>query len=212
MKRIKILLADDHAVVLEGLRRILRQPRFEIAGAVGDGRALLQAAAELNPDVIVVDVSMPLLNGIEAARQLRRSGNQVKIVFLSMHPEVTYATEALAAGGTGYVLKSSAGEELVTAIHEVLKGNLYLTPSLAEPVRQSLEGRSPSRKSATGLTPRQREVLQLLAEGRAVKEIAELLHISPRTVEFHKYSIMEAIGAHTVAELARYAAKHGLVT
>lgn len=212
MNRVKILLADDHSVVLEGLRRILKRPDFRIIGTVSDGRALLQAAAELKPDVIVVDVSMPLLNGIEATRQIRQSDNNVKIVFLTMHPEVTYATEALAAGGSAYVLKSSAGEELVTAIHEALKGNIYVTESLAEPVKHAMEDRSGNREGDTGLTARQREVLQLLAEGRAVKEIAEVLNISPRTVEFHKYSIMDAVGAHTVAELARFAAKHGIVS
>jgi DNA-binding NarL/FixJ family response regulator len=211
MKRLRILLADNHPVVLEGLRRILDRPEFEIVGTVPDGRALVQTVTEIKPDVILVDVTMPLLNGIEAVRQIRKHDKDVKIVFLTMHPEVTYAREALASGGSAYVLKSSASEELVTAIEAALKGRTDVSASIAEPVMQALQSGS-HRTVAGRLTPRQREVLQLLAEGRQVKEIAELLHISPRTAEFHKYSIMEAIGAHTVAELLRYASRHGIVT
>jgi DNA-binding NarL/FixJ family response regulator len=212
MKTLRLLLADDHAIVLEGLRRILDGPRFEIVGAVTDGRALLQAAAELHPDVIITDVAMPLLNGIEAVRQIVRQNQKSKIIFLTMHPEVIYASQALAAGGCGYVLKSSAGEELITAINEALDGRVYVAKSIAQAVKRAVETRSISCRSAVdGLTRRQREVLQLLAEGRQAKEIAVTLNLSPKTVEFHKYRIMETLGVHTVAELARHAAKHGIV-
>jgi DNA-binding NarL/FixJ family response regulator len=212
MKRIRILLADDHAVVIEGLRRILDRREFEIVGAVGDGHALVRAAVELQPDVIITDVAMPLLNGIEAARQIGQRNLKSKIIFLTMHPEVIYARQALAAGGCGYVLKSSAGEELISAINDALKGSVYVAKSIAQAVKLALEARPMSSTSAIdGLTRRQREVLQLLAEGRQAKEIAVTLNLSPKTVEFHKYRIMETLGVRSVTELARYAARHGIV-
>lgn len=210
--RSRILLADDHAVVLEGLRRILDRPAFEIVGAVKDGRSLVEAAANLRPDVIIADVSMPSLNGVEAARQIRKHNPKSKIVFLTMHPEAMYAVEAMNAGASGYLLKNEAGEELITAIQEVLGGRTYVTPSLAEPVRHALQTRRKSAQGTTdGLTARQREVLQLLAEGRTPKEIAAILNVSYRTVEFHKYRIMEALGLRTVPALAAYAAKRGIL-
>ena len=213
MKRWRILLADDHDVVVTGLRLILAQPAFEIVGVVKDGHALVIAAAELKPDIIITDVTMPLLNGIEAAEQIRRKNRRVKIIFLTMHPDVTYAAEALAAGGTGYVLKSSAGEELPEAVHKAMKGQIYLPKSMEAAVARTLELRAGSPRGSTdNLTRRQREVLQLIAEGRPVKEIAAALHLSPRTVEFHKYRIMEELGARSAAELVRYAVKRGIVT
>ncbi len=212
MKRLRILLADDHPVVIEGLRRLLDRPDFEIVAAVADGRALLQSAAELRPDVIITDISMPFLNGIEAARQIRKQNPNSKVIFLSMHREAVWATEALAAGGSGYVVKNSAGEELLTAIQCAVNGRVYVAKSIARAVKRSLEVRPGiDRKSTEKLTQRQREVLQLLAEGRQVKEIAAALKVSPKTVEFHKYRIMDTLGLRTVAELARYAAEHGFV-
>jgi DNA-binding NarL/FixJ family response regulator len=208
---IRVLLADDHAVVLEGLRRILDRPGFEIVGAVRDGRDLVKAAADLGPDLVIADVSMPVLNGIDAARQILKSNRRTKIVFLSMHPDVTYAVEALNAGASGYVLKNEAGEELLQAIRGVLEGRTYVTPSLDEPVKRALQGRARSRGNQASLTSRQREVLQLLAEGKQAKEIARVLNVSTRTVEFHKYRIMEALGLKTVAELASYAVKQGMI-
>ncbi len=205
MKRCRILLADDHAVVLEGLRRILDRPDFEIVGEALDGIAMLQAAAELRPDVIIVDVTMPRLNGIEAARQLRKSDRTTKFVFLSMHSEAAYARAALAVGAAAYVLKSSAAEELVGAIDAVL--NESAPAEATDP--QVSERRV--RTSRVGLTRRQQEVLQLLAEGRSIKEVGMLLHLSSRTVEFHKYRVMQALGVRTVAELGAHAAKHGLI-
>jgi DNA-binding NarL/FixJ family response regulator len=208
----RILLGDDHAVVLEGLRRILDCPGFEVVGAVKDGRALVEAAAKLRPDIIIADVSMPLLNGVEAARQIRKHDRRSKIIFLTMHPEATYAVEAMGAGGSGYVLKDIAGEELLSAIQEVMHGRIYVTPSLAEPVTHALQSRRKNPHQAPDrLTPRQREVLQLLAEGRTPKQISTLLNVSDRTVEFHKYRIMETLGLHTIAELAGYAVKRGIV-
>lgn len=208
----RILLGDDHDVVLEGLRQILSRPGFEIVGAVKDGRALIEAAAALKPEVIVADISMPVLNGVEAVRQIRRSDRWSKIIFLTMHPETTYAVEAMRAGGSGYVLKDAAGEELIRAIEEALQGRIYVTPSLVEPVMNALQARRKGpRASSSLLTPRQREVLQLLAEGRSTKQIAAMLNMSIRTVEFHKYSIMERLGVRSVAELAAYAVKTGMI-
>jgi len=213
MNRWKLLLADDHNIVIEGLRRILDHPDFEIAGVVNNGRSLLRAAKEIQPDIIIADITMPLLNGIDAARQIRKSNPDVKIIFLTMHPDVTFATEALAAGGSGYVLKNSAADELVTAIREAIQGRTYITKSIAEAVKHGLSSRSNTwRNPLDKLTWRQREVLQLLAEGLQVKEIAVKLNLSPRTVEFHKYRIMEELGLRTAAEIARYAARHGIVT
>lgn len=212
MKRLRLLLADDHAIVIEGLRRVLDRPDIEIVDVVHDGRALVRAATEAQPDMIIADITMPLLNGIEAARQIRKSNPEVKIIFLTMRQDVAFATEAIAAGGTGYVLKSSAGDELLTAIAEVARGRTYIAKSIAESVQQGLSARSNTWRSPLDkLTSRQREVLQLLAEGKHVKGIAEKLNISPRTVEFHKYRIMDELGLRTVAELGRYAARHGIV-
>jgi len=212
MKSITILLADDHAVVIEGLRRILDSPRFQIVGAVTDGRAVVQAAAQLSPDIIIADIAMPVLNGMEAIRQIRAQNPAAKIIFLTMHTEPIYAVEALRAGASGYVLKSSAGAELVTAIKKVLDGGVYLAKSIAEPVQHALEARPIHGRTAPGrLTSRQRQVLQLLAEGRQAKEIAVVLKVSPKTVEFHKYRIMDILGVRTMAELARFAVKHRIV-
>ena len=208
MKRPRVLLADDHKIVVEGLRSLL-EPEFEIAGTVEDGRALVAAAKELWPDVIVADISMPLLNGIEAAEQLKKVDPRVKIVFLTMHPDVTYATRAFEAGASGYVLKHSAPDELVTAIREALNGRTYVTPMIAGDLMVSFMDR-PRGEPPRKLTPRQREVLQLVAEGRSAKEIASLLNISPRTVEFHKYRMMEDLGLRTSADLVQFAIKHGI--
>ncbi len=212
MKRSSLLLGDDHTIVLEGLRRIL-DPHFDIVGSVEDGRALVAAAKELRPDVIVADISMPLLNGIEAARQIKKLNQRTKIVFLTMHPDMAYATEAFRAGASGYVLKNSAAQELVTAIQEALKDRVYVTPLVAKDLLHTLiTASNQPAKTSFELTPRQREVLQLEAEGHSTKDIAGILHVSPRTAEFHKYQIMEKIGLRTTAELVHYAIKHGIVS
>lgn len=208
MTRTKVLLADDHTIVAEGLASLL-EPEYELVGRVQNGRDLLSAVSELSPDVIVTDISMPLLNGIEALRQLKKMNSDVRVIFLTVHADVTYVTEALRAGALGYVLKQSAAEELRSAIRAVHEGRTYVTPLIARDIDDLSEA---DESLAVVLTPREREVLQLLAEGRAVKEIASVLGISPRTVEFHKYNVMEKLGLRTTAELTQYAIKHGIVS
>ena len=211
-KRTTVLLADDHAIVVEGLRHVL-EPRFDVVGVVGDGLALVNAARELTPDVIVVDVSMPLLNGIEAARQIRAANLQVSIVFLSMHPDVVYVSEALQAGGSAYVLKSSAGIEILTAIRVALEGGTFVTSAIDQKTLDvHLKRDQRPHPLSHNLPPRQRQVLQMVAEGRTTKEIAETLQISPRTVEFHRYRAMESLGLHSIAELIQYAIKHQMLS
>ncbi len=211
MTRTRVLLADDHTIVAEGLASLL-EPEYELVGRVENGRDLLRAAEELDPDVIVTDISMPLLNGIEALRQLKKTKPDVRVVFLTVHADVTYVTEAFRAGARGYVLKQSAAEELRLAIRTVHEGGTYVTPLIAADLGSLLDADQASDSLAVVLTPREREVLQLLAEGRSVKEIAAVLDISPRTVEFHKYNVMEKLGLRTTAELTQYAIKHGIVS
>ena len=212
MKRTRVLLADDHKIVLDGLKSLL-EPEFELVGTVGDGRALVSAVEQLHPDVIVVDISMPLLNGIEAVRQIKKLDKQVKVVFLTMHPDVTYAIRAFEAGASGYVLKHSAASELLTAIHEAIKGRTYVTPMIAGELVQAYKGGTCRQTGeAAELTQRQREILQLLAEGNSAKEIANLLNISPRTVEFHKYNMMSKLELKSLSALIQYAIKHGFVS
>jgi DNA-binding NarL/FixJ family response regulator len=209
--RPRILLADDHRLVAEALKALLSAD-FELVGVVEDGRALLKAARELHPDVIVADVAMPGLNGIDALIQMKKTNPGVRVVFLTMHPEVAYARRALDAGAHGYVLKHSAPEELVTAIRAALTGKTYITPTLAGELMQAMkqEPAHPADPLAL-LTPRQREILQLVAEGRSAKEIGSTLQISARTVESHKYQMMETLGLRTNADLIRLAIESGLV-
>jgi DNA-binding NarL/FixJ family response regulator len=210
-RRPRVLLADDHLLVAEALKSLLA-PEFDLVGVVEDGRALVEAARTLKPDVVVADVTMPHLNGIDALVRLRQEGDRVPVVFLTMHRDVTFARRALDAGASGFVLKHSAPAELVSAIRAALEGKTYLTPQLAGEVLGAMkEGPEKSGDPVASLTPRQREVLQLLAEGRSAKEIASRLGISARTVEFHKYQIMDTLDLHTGAELTHFAIKHGLV-
>jgi DNA-binding NarL/FixJ family response regulator len=210
-RRPRVLLADDHVLVAEALTSLLT-PEFDLVGLVEDGRALVEAARALRPDVIVADVTMPHLNGIDALTQLRQGGDRTPVVFLTMHRDVTFARRALDAGASGFVLKHSASVELVAAIRAALQGKTYLTPQLAGEVLEALkEGSEQAGDPVAALTPRQREVLQLLAEGRSAKEVAASLGISARTVEFHKYQMMETLDLHTNAELIHFAIKHGLV-
>jgi DNA-binding NarL/FixJ family response regulator len=207
-----VLLADDHALVLEGLCKVL-EPDFEIVGIVEDGRALVEKAAALRPDVIIADITMPLLNGLEAVRQIRKSDPKAKVIMLTMHSDPTYAAEALEAGCCGYVLKHAAAAELVIAIREALRGRTYVTPRIeGDAIDAIRQGRRRHQKSAAQLTPRQREVLQLVAEGRSFQEIADILHVSKRTVEFHKYRIKQDLGLRTTAEFTQYAIKHGVIS
>jgi DNA-binding NarL/FixJ family response regulator len=210
-QRPRVLLADDHRLVAEALKSLLA-PEYDLVGVVEDGRALIEAARTLRPDLIVADVTMPHLNGIDALVHLRKAGNRVPVVFLTMHRDPSFARRALDAGASGFVLKHSAPAELVSAIRAALEGKTYLTPQLAGEVLGAMK-RGPEKPggSVDGLTPRQREVLQLLAEGRSAKEIASSLGISARTVEFHKYQAMETLHLHTNAELTHFAIKEGLV-
>jgi DNA-binding NarL/FixJ family response regulator len=212
MNKPRVILADDHTMIIEGLRNIL-ESEFDVVGTVGDGRALMDAAEKHHPDVIVADISMPLLNGIESVRKIKKTNKHAKVVFLTMHPDATYAKEAFEAGASGYVLKHSAPSELVTAIRDATRGRTYVSPKIAgelmEPYRKSSHKRN---DALTNLTGRQREVLQLLAEGKLAKEVAGILNISTRTVEFHKYKMMEELGIKTSAELVKYAIKHHIVS
>jgi DNA-binding NarL/FixJ family response regulator len=211
LNKTSVLLADDHQIVLDGLQRIL-EPEFSIVGAVGDGRALIQAAQRLKPDVIVVDISMPLLNGIDATRKIRQRDPDARIIVLTMHPDLPYATEAFEAGAMGYVIKTSAGDELVTAIEAVMLGHNYVTPSIAKDLVDAvIHGRAESGDTGTPLTTRQREVMQLVAEGHSIKEMAEILSVSPKTVEYHKYRMMEILDLASTSELKQYAIKHRIV-
>ena len=212
MKKPRVLLADDHKIMIEGLKDLLKG-EFEIVGSVEDGRALVEQASTLYPDVIVADISMPQLNGIEAARQIKKTDNNIKIVFLTMHPDATYAANAFEAGASGFVLKHSASSELITAIHEAIKGRTYVTPLIAgDLIRTYQKGGAPEKNLFKKISPRQREILQLLAEGKTAKEIASILNISTRTVEFHKYKMMEQLKIKTSAELVHYALKHGMIS
>ena len=209
--RPRLLLADDHKLVLEGFQRIL-EPEFEIAGTVGDGRALLAAAQQLHPDVILVDISMPLLNGIDATRQLSKSCPEARSIIVTMHSEKAYLVEAFRAGAWGYILKRSKPTELITAIRTVILGERYLAPELgvdAEAVWKKAQ--CPPNSKLPDLTPRQREVLQMVAEGLSNKEIAGQLKVSAKAVEFHKAALVRKLGTKKSSDLTRYAIRYGLV-
>jgi DNA-binding NarL/FixJ family response regulator len=209
MGRPRVLLADDHTLLLGAFEKLL-SPECDIVGQVSDGRALVAAAEKLNPDIIVLDISMPLLNGLEAGRQIKQRARDVRLVFLTMNEDTDLAAEAFRSGASAYLLKRSATSELLTAIHEVMRGHSYITPLITEGLVGALmhgEDRAPGQE----LTPRQREVLQLLAEGRSMKEVADLLNLSTRTVAFHKYRMMEQLKVRSTAELVQYAVKHHIV-
>ena len=210
MNRPRVLLADDHTMFSQGLQSLLEDD-FDLVGAVADGEALVEAARRLNPDVIIVDISMPMMNGLDAVRQLKKDGATAKIIFLTMHADDRLLAEAFRCGGSGYVLKQSAGEELITGIGKVLAGQKYVTPLIATEWAEDLTKRVRGTQKLT-LTPRQREVLQLVIEGCTMKEVATRLGISTRTAESHKYEIMEGLGVETTAELIQYAVKLGLTS
>jgi DNA-binding NarL/FixJ family response regulator len=212
MNRPRVLLADDHTLVLDGFRKLL-EDRCEIVGVAEDGRTLLRMAQELRPDIITLDISMPQLNGVDAARKLKKILPGTKLIFVTMHSDPAYVNEAFKAGASGYLLKRSAGSELLQAIQSVMDGQCYVTPLVAKGLVQSAITRgSPVDLKDKSLTARQREVLQLVAEGMTVKEIASALILSPKTVEFHKSQIMTQLDLHTTAELTKYALVHGLLT
>ncbi len=211
MPKLRILLADDHLLVLEGFRRIL-ESQYELVGTVEDGRALLHAAKELQPDIVILDISMPLLNGIDAAAQLKKICPNAKIIIVTMHADTEYIQSAFEAGATAYVLKRSAVDELEQAIRAAVTGHSYITPLITKDMLNVFLSKSSETSAETHtLTMRQREVLQLLAEGRTAKEIANLLKVSSRTIEFHKSQILMRLKLHTTADLIKYALTHGIV-
>jgi DNA-binding NarL/FixJ family response regulator len=206
----RVLLADDHRIFTEALK-VLLADEFELAGVVEDGRAMVKAARDLRPDVIVADISMPLLNGLEALAELKKDDPQVRVVLLTMHRNVAYARRALELGAAGFVLKHSASAELVMAVHAALQGRTFVTPDLAADLMRSAKNGQQRTADPQVLTARQREVLQLLAEGKSIKDIAGLLGLSTRTVEDHKYRMMEVLGIENSVELIHFAIKHGLI-
>ena len=210
MRRTRILLADDHTMICAGFQRLL-EPEFEVVGSVRDGRALLQAAVDLKPDVVLVDVGMPLLNGLDAGRELKHLMPNVKIIFLTMNPDPDVASEALRIGASGYLLKTSQEDELLRAVQSAVRGISYVTPQIAHTMEQIFIRDPKSLTRQRHLTDRQVEVLQMLAEGRSMKEIAYILQISFRTVRFHKYRIMEELGVGSLAELVQYAIRHSMI-
>lgn len=209
-RRPRILLADDHTMLLDAFRRLL-EPRCEIVGTAVDGRALVDLAVSTQPDVIVVDISMPRLNGIDACARLRLKIPDVKIVFLTVNEDPNIAAETIGLGASGYLLKTSPSIELFTAIEQALAGKTYITPLLTKGVPLAVFLDKAAKTGIEKLTVRQREVLQLLAEGLLMKEIAELLHVTVPTVVFHKYTVMKHLGVKTSAELVQYAVEHGML-
>jgi DNA-binding NarL/FixJ family response regulator len=210
MRRPRILLADDHTMIVEALQHLL-QKDFDVVGTVSDGHELLKAAARLKPDVAVVDIGMPLLNGLDAGRRLQSLQPALKIVYVTQSGEPRYAEAALGQGAAGYLLKNSAASELKKAIRHALKGGCYVSPAIARGLSRVAAAGDRDRSRLRDLTPRMREVLQLIAEGKHMKEVAAILGISHRTVEFHKYRVMRIVGARTNAELVRYAIRHGIL-
>ena len=211
MSRTRVLLADDHTLITAALRKLL-EGEFEVVGSVEDGRALLNAAIDLRADVVVLDIGLPLLNGLDAGQQLRERHPGIKIVYLTQNRDPNLAVEAFRRKASGYLLKNSAASELSLAIREAVRGRSYVSPLIAKAMMECMLNRSPGREGLPGLTPRQREVLQLLAEGKSMKEVAAILNITTRTVEFHKYRVMELLSLKTNAELVQYAVRHGIVS
>ncbi len=205
----RVLIADDHELLAEAFEKLL-EAEVEVVGKVLDGRALLAEAPRLKPDIIVLDISMPKLNGLEACEQIKKIMPDVKLIFLTMHEDPNLAVEAFRLGASGYLLKASAASELFRAVQEVSRGRTYVTPLIAAGLLESF-AQDPERRKVSKLTPRQREILQLLAEGNNMKEVAAILNITPRTVAFHKYRMMETLGLKSNAELLRLAIKEQLV-
>lgn len=207
---VRVLLADDHALVRQGLRSLLERSGFQVVSEASDGREAIRQCAQLLPDVVVMDISMPTLNGVDAARELRKSSPRTRIVLLTQHSEDIYVSEAIEAGVHGYVLKSQASGDLVSAIQEVVAGRIYLSPGVASAVVSAYHSRGG--KAVNTLTSRERQVLQLIAEGKSTKDIASLLFISVKTAESHRTRLMQKLDIHETASLVRYAIRHGLVS
>ena len=211
MARVRILLADDHTLFCNLLRDLL-EPEYEVVGSVSDGRELLKAAGALDPDVVLVNIGMPSLNGLDAGRRLKQANPKMKLIYLTMNNNVEYAREALQAGASGFILKNSKSSELLRAIRDALKGVSYMAPEIRQAMNEIFVRDPKAVERPQHLTDRQREVLQMLAEGRSLREIAVLLKISYRTVRFHKVRIMEELGISKNAELVKYAMKHGMIS
>jgi DNA-binding NarL/FixJ family response regulator len=211
MRRPRVLLADDHQMLLDALKELL-EPKYEVVGLVCDGRALLKVSEKLRPDIIVLDIAMPQLNGLDAGRQLKQSMPSVKLIFMTMNEDPYLVGESFRAGASAFLLKQAAGLELDEAITEVLRGGSYVTPSAAKGLNNISLREPKNRELAPEPTARQREVIQLLAEGRTMKEIARLLYITPRTVAAHKYAVMELLQLKTSAEVVQYAIKHRIIS
>lgn len=211
MARTKILLADDHTLFCNLLRELL-EPEFEVVGSVGDGRALLKAVSSLHPDVVLIDIGMPTLNGMDAGRRLKAEYPQIKLIYLTMNNNVEYAREAMRGGASGFVLKNTQSSELVRAIRGALRGTSYVAPEIRQAMTEIFLRDPKAVDRPQHLTDRQREVLQMVAEGRSLQEISDLLKISYRTVRFHKVRIMEELGTSNNADLVKYAMKHGLIS
>ncbi len=209
MSRPRVLIADDHELLADAFEKLL-EAEVEVVGKVLDGRALLAQAPRLKPDIVVLDISMPKLNGLEAGQQLKQMMPSVKLIFLTMHKDPNLAVEAFRLGASGYVLKGSAASELFRAVQEVSQGRTYVTPLIAQGLLETF-AQDPERRKVSKLTPRQREILQLLAEGNSMKEVASILNITPRTVAFHKYRMMDTLGLKSNAELLRLAIKEQIV-
>ena len=207
MNRVRLLIADDHVMFAQGLESLLHDD-FDLLGTAGNGEELVEATLRLNPDVILVDISMPLLNGFDAVRRIRESGSETRIIFLTMHDDAALLSEAFRCGASGYILKQAAGEELVNAIREVAQGKIYVSSLLTDLPDEPL----PVHTHKTTITPRQREVLELISRGLTMKEIASQLNISTRTAESHKYEMMQTLGVQTTAELIRYSIRLGLIS
>jgi DNA-binding NarL/FixJ family response regulator len=210
MRPPRVLLADDHEILVDGLKSVL-EPQYEVVGIALDGRALLEAAAKLQPDIIVLDIAMPVLNGLDAARQVKRSMPKVKLIFLTVNKDPYIVKEAFRAGASAFLLKQSAALELTEAIRQVLKGGTYVTPRMSEGLSNVSLRPPKDREHAPEPTPRQREVIQLLAEGRSMKQVAYALQITPRTVAEHKYKVMELLQLKSNSDLVQYAIKHGII-
>ncbi len=210
MDQTRVLLADDHTLLVEACQKLL-EPYFQVVGTVTDGRALLERAQELKPDVVVLDIGMPLMNGLEAAKHLKQLQPAIKIIFLTQHADPDLAAEAIRTGASGYLLKISAASELVKAIRVAINGQTLVTPSIAREMEPTFIQDPECKHISRDLTPRQREVLQLLAEGRPMKEVAYILQVSSRTVAFHKYRMMEQLGVKSSAELIQFAINHHII-
>jgi DNA-binding NarL/FixJ family response regulator len=211
MKKPTVMIADDHTMIAEAFRNLL-ESQYQVVATVEDGRALLETALHIKPDIVVVDVGMPLLNGLSAGQQLKRQLRKVKVIYLTMNEDPDLAAEAMRTGGSAYLLKSSATSELLKSIHEVLRGGTYVTPKIKRGIEESFVRSTQPKFAEKKLTPRQTEVLQLLAEGKSMKEVGSVLSLTARTVAFHKYRIMEVLNVRSNADLVQFAIRNNLVS